>query len=134
MSNPLDIKLKRPQQKSFPHINGLYLLLRASGLSEIVIEKKEAKLILDDQVLADWHSMNSTERYFALLQAWWYRGNPEIIGERERDFYFSECLDFFLYMLCGDPDLKTKLDVTYFRYKPGFHNLALMEQYIPIDK
>ncbi|MCF7987464.1 MAG: hypothetical protein K9L60_07855 [Methylovulum sp.] len=38
--------------------------------------------------------MNSTERYFALLQAWWYRGSPEIIGEREMDFYFSECLIF----------------------------------------
>ena len=33
MTNPLDAKLKRPQQKSFPHINGLYLLLRASGLT-----------------------------------------------------------------------------------------------------
>ncbi len=127
MSNPLDVKLKRPLQKSFPHINGLYLLLRASGLSEIVIEKKEAKLILDGQVLADWHSMNSTERYFALLQAWWYRGHPEIIGEREKDFYFSECLGFFLNVLCGDPDRKAKLDVSYFRYTPGFLNLALME-------
>ncbi len=42
MSDPLDIKLTRPQQKSFPHINGLYLLLRASGLT--YIESKKRKL------------------------------------------------------------------------------------------
>jgi len=70
MSHPLDVKLKRPQQKSFPHINGLYLLLRASGLTQIVQEKKEAKLMLDNKVLADWKSLNPTERYFALFDAW----------------------------------------------------------------
>jgi hypothetical protein len=30
LSRPLDIQLKRPMQKSYPPINGLYLLLRAS--------------------------------------------------------------------------------------------------------
>ena len=49
MSHPLDVKLKRPQQKSFPHINGLYLLLRASGLTQIAFEKKAAKLMLDNK-------------------------------------------------------------------------------------
>ena len=75
MSHPLVVKLKRPQQKSFPHINGLYLLLRASGLTEILLEKKEAKLMLDDKVLAVWKSLNPTERYFTLLHAWWLRGS-----------------------------------------------------------
>lgn len=41
ISHPLDVKLKRPQQKSFPHINGLYLLLRASGLTQIAFEKRQ---------------------------------------------------------------------------------------------
>ena len=30
MSTPLRPKLQRPQQRSFPHLNGLYLLLRAT--------------------------------------------------------------------------------------------------------
>jgi len=75
MSIPLDVKLKQPQQKSFPHINGLYLLLRASGLTQIAFEKKAAKLILDNKVFADWTSLNPTERYFTLLHAWWLRGS-----------------------------------------------------------
>lgn len=132
MSNPLEVMLKRPQQKSFPHINGLYLLLRASGLTQIALEKKEAKLMLDNKVLADWKSLNPTERYFALFHAWWHRGNAEIIGENSRRWYyenyFYDSLDFFLNTLGKGLDVKAKLiDPTLFRYEPGLHNLALME-------
>ena len=80
MSHPLDVKLKRPQQKSFPHINGLYLLLRASGLTQIAFEKKQAKLMLDNKVLADWQSLSPTERYFSLLHAWWLLLKPALKG------------------------------------------------------
>lgn len=33
LSCPIQLGLKRPDQKSYPHIDGLYLLLRASGLA-----------------------------------------------------------------------------------------------------
>jgi len=128
MSNPLDVRLKRPQQKSFPHINGLYLLLRASGLTKIAFEKKHAFVMLDHKVLADWQSLNPTERYVALFQAWWHRGNAEIIGERW-DYYngLYDSLDFFLNTLGDGLNLKEKPhDFAYLRYRPGFHNLALM--------
>jgi hypothetical protein len=32
LNRPIQVALKRPQQKSYPSISGLYLLLRASGL------------------------------------------------------------------------------------------------------
>jgi hypothetical protein len=35
MTRPIELGLKRPQQRSFPHLNALYLLLRASGLTTI---------------------------------------------------------------------------------------------------
>src|SRR5215210_5440824 len=54
LSRPLRIGLKRPQQKSYPHINGLYLLLRASGLSLIEVEGKHPLLTLDQEALASW--------------------------------------------------------------------------------
>jgi hypothetical protein len=95
MSIPLDVKLKRPQQKSFPRINALYLLLRASGLTQIALEKKEMKLLLDNKALTDWASLNPTERYFALFHAWWLRGSAEIIGERDYYNGLYDCLYFF---------------------------------------
>ncbi len=131
MSNPLDIKLKRPQQKSFPHINGLYLLLRASGLTYIESKKKEVKLMLNPTVLANWNSLNPSECYFALFYAWWHRGSAEIIGEHSRGFlenYFYESGSFFQETLGKGLDIKANHNDFYFlRYNPGLHYLALME-------
>ena len=131
MTYPLESKLKRPQQKSFPHLNGLYLLLRASGLSYIVIEKKEVKLMINRAVLENWNSLNPSERYFALFYAWWHRGSDEIIGERSRGFcenYFYESEGFFHKTLSKGLDLKKNHgNFDFLRYRPGYHNLALME-------
>ena len=129
MSHPLDVTLKRPQQKSFPHINGLYLLLRASGLTQIAFEKKAAKLMLDNKVFADWISLNPTERYFTLLHAWWLRGSDDIIGESGYENGLYGSLSFFQYALNDGLSVKEKKsnDLGYLRYRPGFHNIALME-------
>ena len=41
LTAPIQLDLKRPKQKSFPPINGLYLILRASGLGQIVNQGKK---------------------------------------------------------------------------------------------
>lgn len=131
LSRPLDIQLKRPMQKSYPAINGLYLLLRASGLTYVDIGKKQNRLLLNQNVLASWEALNPIERYFALIDAWWYRGSEEIIGERTGfggwGCYFYSCIWFFKKTL---QDKHSKLEANDFddlRYSPGFHYLALME-------
>lgn len=83
-SHPLDIKLQRPQQKSFPHINGLYLIARAAGLLRMHKSAKDPILFLDAEVMNSWLILNSTERYFALLEAWLARASMEMLGERQR--------------------------------------------------
>jgi hypothetical protein len=82
LSHPIETNLKRPQQKSYPYINGLYLLLRASGLSQVKQLGKKQTLVLDEAVLQSWTKLNLTERYFTLLEAWMILGNEEILGER----------------------------------------------------
>jgi len=89
MSRPIEHGLTRPQQKSFPHINGLYLLLRASGLTTIDARGKTARLHLDEAMHTQWQALNPTERYFTLLETWVLRGDPAIIGEREGVFAFT---------------------------------------------
>jgi len=131
MSKPLESKLKRPQQKSFPHINGLYLLLRASGLTYIVPEKKDVKLMISYSALERWNSLNPSEQYFSLFYAWWHRGSDEIVGERGRGFcetYFYEIYYFFQKNLKQGLNLRTSQHAfDSLRYRPGIHNLALME-------
>src|SRR6266540_229660 len=82
MTRPIEVRLKRPMQKSYPNLQGLYLLARASGLMRVEPLKKGAMLALDGPAMASWTGLNPAEQYFALLEAWWLRATPEIIGER----------------------------------------------------
>jgi hypothetical protein len=82
LARPIEIGLKRPQQKSYPHIHGLYLLLRATGLADVGHTGTGGRLRLDDVALQSWRGLNPTERYFTLLESWLLRSRPEMLGER----------------------------------------------------
>ena len=130
LSKPLRILLRRPQQKSYPHINGLYLLLRASGLSLIEVKGKQPLLALDGEALASWRGLNATERYFTLLEAWLLRGEGEIVGD-DRDPLgpLSKCSTF----MEGLPNAGLKVagdrqaEQITIPYHVGTYNLALLE-------
>jgi hypothetical protein len=133
LARPLELGLKRPQQKSYPHIHGLYLLVRASGLTCIEGTAKKPLLVVDDEVYQVWKGLNPTERYCTLLETWLLRGHPEIINERVRLWSrvpdtFRDCQWFFLRIpdeglpVAGDNEAENSL-----RYIPGWHNLGLLE-------
>src|SRR5438046_2376443 len=82
LSRPLRLQLKRPQLRSHPYLQGLHLLLRATGLTRVEGAGSKARLTLDPTVRAVWDGLNPTERYFALLEAWLLVGRPEMVGER----------------------------------------------------
>jgi pRiA4b ORF-3-like protein len=84
LSHPIEVRLKRPLLKSYPHIQGLYLLLRATGLGQIGGRPSKPVLVVDRQVDDAWSALNPAERYFTLLEAWLLRGRPQIVGERDR--------------------------------------------------
>ena len=88
LSQPIEVRLKRPQLKSYPHVQGLYLLLRATGLGQIGGAPAKPVLVIDQQVHDAWSALNPTEQYFTLLEAWLLRGRPEIVGERDSPFGF----------------------------------------------
>jgi hypothetical protein len=82
MAQPIESRLKRPQQKSYPHLHGLYLLARATGLMRVQKHQKDAVLVVDSAAMESWIGLNHTERYFALLEAWFNRASLEMVGER----------------------------------------------------
>ncbi|WP_305906720.1 hypothetical protein Q9L42_019470 [Methylomarinum sp. Ch1-1] len=132
LANPMTVKLKRPQQKSFPYINGLFLILRSSGLTRVINAGPKPRLILDEKVLANWHSLTAIEQYFSLLNAWFLRGSPEILGDRpgiwECHYYLFKCLEFFKRMPAEGIDVTaTKDGFDHLKYYPELHNLALMD-------
>jgi len=133
LTHPLQLGLKRPQQKSYPHIHGLYLLLRASGLTCVGGTSEKPLLLIDEAVYQVWESLNPTERYGSLLEAWLLRGKPEIIGEYYRPLFlipdnFEKWASFFAVIpdegqqIAGDHDAEYWLP-----YRPGWHNLGLLD-------
>ena len=129
LSKPLELHLKRAMQKSYPTINGLYLLLRSAGLGLIDAEPKKPQLKLDASVLRSWHALNAAERYFALLKGWWGRGSEETIGEQGlgRGAILMKLLSFIKsFPNTGTLTVETPKDAEMLRYYPGLHNLALM--------
>jgi Plasmid pRiA4b ORF-3-like protein len=128
LSHPIENKLKRPVQKSYPYINGLYLLLRSCGIAQIRSQGRKQILVLDETTLKSWLSLNATERYFNLLEAWLIWGNSEILGEHQDSFgNLFRCIQFWTRI----PDKGLKFakyeDQQNISYYPGLHNVALLE-------
>ena len=82
MSRPVKHQLKRPQQRSFPHLHGLFMILRASGIGIAKGSPPNGRLMIDEALVAQWLDMNPTERYFTLLETWLVQTSDEIVGER----------------------------------------------------
>jgi hypothetical protein len=133
LARPIQMGLKKPLQKSYPHIHGLYLLVRASGLTCVEGTTKKPLLVVDDAVYQAWQGLNPTERYCTLLETWLLRGHPEIIGDRGRGWFripdtFRELLWFFQRIPDeGMPVAGHKEAEDSIRYWPGLHNLGLLE-------
>lgn len=84
MTTPLRPKLQRPQQRSFPHLNGLYLLLRATQIGIPDGQgKTNGKLVLNPFMCEQWKQLNPTEKYCNLLEAWLRLSSWQSIGLRD---------------------------------------------------
>ena len=127
LSNPIQIDLKRPAQKSYPPINGLYLLLRSTGLGKIVSKGKKYTLILDAEILQSWNRLTPTERYFSLLEAYMIRADDEILGERRSPLNEgTKCVQFWRSIPDQGKTFKQFSDQQTLSYWPELHNLAML--------
>jgi hypothetical protein len=130
LARPIELGLKRPLQRSYPHISALYLLLRATGLGRVEGAGNKPRVVLDDEVLVSWRQLNPTERFCTLLETWLLRVDLKILGER--GFHsrrpMGEWRNFFQKIpaqglrIAGDRHEETMIP-----YTPGLVNLAMFE-------
>lgn len=94
MTQPLRPKLQRPQQRSFPHLHGLYLLLRTTLIG---IPSGNGKTLgslgLNPFMCDQWKRLNPIERYCNLLEAWFRISSFESLGGRRRSTFHSPGLE-----------------------------------------
>lgn len=130
MTHPIEIDLKRPRQKSYPNIHGLYLVLRASGLCTVQGSGSKSRLVIENGVLDSWKTLNPTERYLSLLETWMIRGDPEIIGERSSiaDPWIPGCKRYFESIpRKGLKFSGNERAESYTAYSIGLYGLALLD-------
>ncbi len=129
LSQPIKIDLKRPVQQSYPAIDGLYLILHASGLGEIRNFGKKYVLVINPDLLAVWYSFNLTERYFLLLETWFIRVDTGILGSQRKSINneFSKCLHYWQTMSNSVANFDSYDDQGILNYVPQLHNMALLE-------
>ncbi len=71
LTHPVPIGLSRGRQVSYPHVDGLHLLLRFSRLGKVDRSGTTPRMVLNAEMVAKWQLLNPTERYFSLLERWW---------------------------------------------------------------
>ncbi|MEZ4731431.1 MAG: plasmid pRiA4b ORF-3 family protein [Caldilineaceae bacterium] len=132
LTAPLNLALQRPSLKSYPPLEGLFLLARASGLTDVDVTGKTPHLLLDTEVHASWQALNATEQYFTLLETWVLRGRPDILGENGNLFDFAGPLHAWQQFFAQVPEqgrtvMRGTEEERSLRYFPGLRNLALLQ-------
>ena len=96
LSMPLQIAQTRPLQESFPNINGLYFLLRASGLARIRKKGANCFLVANERVVEAWHGLNQEEKYVSLLKYFLYASHGLVARFGSMNHYpLAKLISFF---------------------------------------
>ncbi len=130
LAHPINLGLKRPLQRSHPHISALYVLLRATGIGHVDGTRNKQYVVLDDEILAAWRQLNPTEQFCTLLETWLLRFNLKLMGERSASLFpiIVQWRDFFERIpgkglrIVGDRNQEAR-----FSYFPIIVNLAVLE-------
>ena len=96
LSKKLSLDLKQHNQTSYPQINCLFLLLRASGFGVVNLENSRLTLTVDEGLSKQWIKLNETEKYFNLFFTWICNGVPSIIGVEENLIHSFNNLKFLI--------------------------------------
>ncbi len=128
LSFPTDADYERPTQKAYPYVHGLYLLVRAAGLTQVDASGAHPRLVLRDAMVRTWQALTPTERYMALLEAWLLRANEkELMGSGRQMFTpLFRMASFASKLEDREATYSDKGDRDDLDHFPGYPHLALM--------
>jgi len=128
--DPIDVFSTRPSQKTYPNINGIYLILRTMGMLTFQVSKKETVMRVSEELLKSWQRLNPTEQYFTLLENWLIHSKPdEVIEASCRSFPLGEVINFFTY----GQNFSTERMIENLNFSPEYYNIALVKMFGFID-
>jgi len=123
--NPINIISARPVQKTYPNVNGIYLLLRNMGILRFEASKKDIVMKIDEELFKNWKNLNETEQYFTLLELWLIQSSPKDVIEVFHEIPFVALNIFFRENTA--PTLKKTIELIDFSSE--YYSVALYEMF-----
>jgi len=124
--DPIDVFSTRPAQKTYPNINGIYLLLRTMGMLIFQVSKKETVMGINRELLESWQHLNAVEQYFTLLENWLIYSKPDEVIEASRNsFPLGDVFRFFTY---GQNVSHQKM-IENLNFFPEYYHIALAKMF-----
>lgn len=123
--NPINIISTRPVQKTYPNVNGIYLLLRSMGILRFEASKKDIVMKIDEELFKNWKNLNETEQYFTLLELWLIHSSPKDVIEAFHEIPFVALNIFFRENTA--PTLKKTIELIDFSSE--YYSVALYEMF-----
>lgn len=93
LTRPLRLTLERPQLRSHPYLQGLYLLARTVGLLRVDGAGTKAKIVLHAPTRTAWDALTPCEQYCTLLEAWLVHSRGETVGGDSRGYWLQLLLE-----------------------------------------
>jgi hypothetical protein len=136
LHHPIQVALKRPQQKSYPAILGLYLLLRASGLTQVDETGIKPRMLINEAIYEQWQNLKLVERFGHLLETWLLRAHSDVVGAGRSSGVFSfprnveKMVRFYKDIPAEGLQVAGNRNVEELLYiAPEWHNLGLMLEF-----
>ena len=93
VSHPIELTLQRALLRDYPNLAGIFILLRVMDMLQI----NGHRLVVCPAALKFWRELNSSEQYFALLEALLFQAQSSVLGgprPREEAQVFEPALSF----------------------------------------
>ncbi len=118
-------------QPFFAHIHGIFLLLRASGLTKVISARRGWTLTIDSSAEERWQTFSAADRYFTLLETWLLYGDADTLAGRQPSQQKIMPLDLWWnFFRILKPQTFYEEDLAeQRRFWPAVHNLALMQMF-----
>ena len=129
MHRPLAVGLARPRLRCLPNIEGLYMVLRATGMVRVEHQGKKRFLRPDKAAIANWETLNEVEQYVHLLRTWLLQADTGLVRSDRSSEGCPLLLDHlqFVSLIPKLRELASGDPLSRLQYTPGHHNVALAE-------
>lgn len=133
LTHPAPIGLKRGRQFSYPHVDGLQLLLRYTRLGKLDRFGAKPRMLLNTEMIGKWQTLKPVDRYFSLLERWWNFSDSDQESRRRSAASLAEDRYDLLQRKAAHLTTGSQQWPEYLLQHLGWKDIALMQMFGLVD-